>query len=146
MRSSSISCKHCPLLCRCWLVVDRQFPHILTKQRIRQGETKPMINLKRFMNPHIKIWKPVHYFGSQGSCGLDCSSGEQLEKKRALFRWDPRAADPIDASLIPCTSSLFSCLSSPGVGWGDGGAAARLLHLNRNRQKWLWWGVGKLLV
>lgn len=47
----------------------------------------------------------------------EASVGEWLAKK-APFHWALRAADPIDASLIACTSSLFSCLSSPGGGTG----------------------------
>ena len=53
-------------------------------------------------------------FCPRESCGLDSSIGERSEKMQALFRRAARAADPIDAPLIVCTSSLFSCLSSPG--------------------------------
>lgn len=60
------------------------------------------------MNPCVKLWTPLRFFCSQGSCGLDS------RRRSSLFCRAPRAVDPIDASLIVCTSSLFSSLSSPG--------------------------------
>ncbi|CAB1450361.1 unnamed protein product [Pleuronectes platessa] len=70
------------------------------------------------MNPCGKIWDPKICPGFEFLLvpgGVDFSSGERSEKrKKALFLWDPRAENPIDASLIPCTTSLFSCLRSPG--------------------------------
>ncbi len=85
-----------------------------SKKTSSEGETRPLIHLRRFMNPYVKLWIPLRFFWPRESCGLDFSVGKWSEKERALFRWARRAADPIDASLIACASSLFSCLSSPG--------------------------------
>ena len=55
-----------------------------------------------------------------------CSAGLREQQTRSMPLWSPALA-------------LFSPASAHRGG-------NRLLHLNRNCQKWLWWGVGKLLV
>lgn len=61
----------------------------------------------------------------QRRCRL-CSAGLRERRTRSMPFWSSALA-------------LFSPASAHQGG-------NRLLHLNRNSQKWLWWGVGKLLV
>lgn len=100
-------------MCLCWSEVVWQFTHFFSDWRRPTVKVKQN-QLRRFMNPYVKLWMLLRFFWSQESCGLDFGVGERLEKEQALFRWARSAADPIDASLIACASSLFSCLSSPG--------------------------------
>lgn len=61
------------------------------------------------MNPYTRAR------GSFVPAAFHSGAGEQSEKEWARFHRAQRAADLIDASLIACTSALFSpCLSSPG--------------------------------
>ena len=55
---------------------------------------EPVLNLS-FMSPICE-----NAGSTQESLGLVFSAGELVEQKQTLFRWSPRAADPINGSLI----------------------------------------------
>lgn len=84
-----------------------------------------MIILKRFVYEHLEAQKNLCWDLDLLLRGdLDFSAGERSEgRKKALFRRDPRAENLIDASLIPCTSSIFSCLCSL---WGKQAPSSKL--------------------
>lgn len=92
------------------------------KRRLRWKVEQNQCSIwERFLNPYVRIQIPFVLRRAS------TSALEDGAKKQVLFCRDTGAADQIDASLIACASSLFSCCSSPG--------GNRFLQLNRNHQK-----------